>query len=88
MQQLLAMSLIFEADGLARLGRREEMETRLQQAFALRGDDPEVCAMAWAHVRARNSLIQRRGMLEMFFRASVRKHREDANERGAERDHG
>ncbi len=68
MQQLLAMSLIFEADGLARLGRRDDMEKQLQQAFALRGDDPEVCAMVWAHVRARNSLIQenrRRAMQEL-----------------------
>lgn len=68
MQQLLAISLIFEADGLARLGRREDMETQLQRAFALRGDDPEVCATAWAHVRARNSLIQenrRRAMQEL-----------------------
>ncbi len=68
MQQLLAMSLIFEADGLARLGRRDDMDIRLQQAFTLRGDDPEVCAMAWAHVRARNSLIQenrRRAMQEL-----------------------
>lgn len=68
MQQLLAISLIFEADGLARLGRREDMETQLQKAFALRGDDPEVCATAWAHVRARNSLIQenrRRAMQEL-----------------------
>ena len=68
MRQLLAIALIFEADGLARLGRREEMETQLQKAFALRGGDPEVCAMAWAHVRARNSLIQenrRRAMQEL-----------------------
>lgn len=68
MQKLLAISLIFEADGLARMGRREEMETQIQKAFALRGDDPEVCAMVWAHVRARNSLIQenrRRAMQEL-----------------------
>lgn len=68
MHQLLAISLVFEADGLARLGRREDMEERLQKAVALRGDDPEVCAMVWAHVRARNSLIQenrRRAMQEL-----------------------
>lgn len=68
MEQLLAISLIFEADGLARIGRRDDMETQFQKAFALRGDDPEVCALAWAHVRARNSLIQenrRRAMQEL-----------------------
>ncbi|HET9444154.1 MAG TPA: LuxR C-terminal-related transcriptional regulator, partial [Acidimicrobiales bacterium] len=57
LEQLLAVSLVFEADAFARLGRRDDMEERLRQAFALRGDDPEVCAMAWAHVRARCSLI-------------------------------
>ena len=68
MHQLLAIALVFEADGLARLGRRDDMETQLQKAFALRGDDPEVCAMAWAHVRARSSLIQenrRRALQEL-----------------------
>lgn len=68
MHQLLATSLVFEADGLARLGREEEMEDRLQTAFALRGDDPEICAMAWAHVRARSSLIaenRRRAIKEL-----------------------
>jgi DNA-binding CsgD family transcriptional regulator/tetratricopeptide (TPR) repeat protein len=68
MQQLLAISLVFEADGWARLGREEEMEAQLQKAFALRGDDPEVCAMAWAHVRARSSIIaenRRRAVQEL-----------------------
>ena len=76
MQKLLAISLVFEADGWARLGREDEMEAQLLKAFALRGDDPEVCAMAWAHVRARSSLIsenRRRAVQELetamtFFR--------------------
>lgn len=68
MHQLLAIALVFEADGLARLGRAAESEAQLQKAFALRGDDPEVCAMAWAHVRARSSLIaenRRRAVQEL-----------------------
>ncbi|HET7487870.1 MAG TPA: AAA family ATPase [Acidimicrobiales bacterium] len=68
MHQLLAIALVFEADGLARLGRRAESEARLQEAFSLRGDDPELCAMAWAHVRARCSLIaenRRRAVQEL-----------------------
>jgi DNA-binding CsgD family transcriptional regulator/uncharacterized membrane protein YkvA (DUF1232 family) len=68
LQKLLAVSLVFEADGWARLGREDEMEARLHDAFALRGDDPEVCAMAWAHVRARSSLIsenRRRAVQEL-----------------------
>lgn len=68
LQQLLAMSLVFEADGWARVGREGEMEARLQEAFVIRGDDPEVCAMAWAHVRARISLIaenRRRAIQEL-----------------------
>lgn len=68
LQQLLAMALLFEADGWARMGDEAEMEALLQQAFALRGDDVEVCAMAWAHVRARASLIaenRRRAVQEL-----------------------
>jgi len=68
LQQLLAMSLVLEADGWARMGRRDEMEAQLHEAFALRGADPEVCAMAWAHVRARSSLIaenRRRAVQEL-----------------------
>ncbi len=68
LQQLLAMALVFEADGWARMGHEGEMEARLQEAFALRGDDPEVCAMVWAHVRARSSLIaenRRRAVKEL-----------------------
>lgn len=68
MQKLLAMSLIFEADALGQQGTRADMEGPLQKAFALRGDDPEVCGMAWAHVRGRFSLVQenRRQALQEF----------------------
>ena len=68
MPQLEAIALLFEADGLARLGRPADMEARLQKAFALRGDDPETCGMALAHTRARFSLIKenrRRAMQEL-----------------------
>ena len=68
MQKLQAMSLIFEADALGQRGAPADMEAPLQKALALRGDDPEVCGMAWAHVRGRFSLVQenRRQALQEF----------------------
>jgi DNA-binding CsgD family transcriptional regulator len=58
MQKLQAIALIYEADAVGQLGARAEMEALLERAFALRGDDPEVCGLAWALVRGRFSLIQ------------------------------
>ncbi len=58
MERLLAAALVLEANGLARLGRREEMEAQVQKAFALGGDDPELFGIAWAQCRAMLSLLQ------------------------------
>jgi DNA-binding CsgD family transcriptional regulator len=68
MQKLQAMALIYEADALGQLSARADMEVPLQKAFALRGDDPEVCGLAWALVRGRFSLTQenRRQALQEF----------------------
>ncbi|MDP9069704.1 MAG: AAA family ATPase [Actinomycetota bacterium] len=68
MERLLAAALVLEANGLARLGRREEMEAQVQKAFALSGDDPELCGIAWAQCRAVLSLLQenrRRALQEL-----------------------
>ena len=78
MEQLLAAAFVLEACGRARLGRRDEMEAQLQKAFALRGDDPELCGIAWAQCRAMFSLLQenrRRALQELetsmeYFHAS------------------
>ena len=68
MERLEAAALVLDANGLARLGRREEMEAQLQSALALGGDDPELCGIAWAQCRAMFSLLQenrRRAMHEL-----------------------
>lgn len=68
MERLLAAALVLESNGLARLGRREEMEAQVQKAFVLGGDDPELCGIAWAQSRAMLSLLQenrRRAVLEL-----------------------
>ncbi|MDP8930874.1 MAG: hypothetical protein M3O70_20465 [Actinomycetota bacterium] len=58
MRHLLAVALVLEANGLARLDLCDEMEAKLNQAFAVGGDQPDVLGMAWAQCRAMLSLLR------------------------------
>ena len=68
MQELRALSLVAEATGHGRLGRRDQMESLVAEALDLAGDEVSVAALVWGHCRAEFSLIdedRQRGLREL-----------------------
>jgi len=57
MPEILALGLVIEATGHARLGRGHDTETLVSEALALAGDEPSVAGLMWGLCRAEPSLI-------------------------------
>src|SRR5206468_11143497 len=57
MREVLAINLLGEGAGHARLGRRQRMQPLVDEAMALAGDNVAVAALMWGLCRGELSLI-------------------------------